>query len=193
MRTPDALQRIVSHELATQTGRRCACAQCRGRAEAAPARSATRVGTGGSALPLWRGWTAPASLRDVFAARAAARRGAPVDPRLRPFVVAGLPQIYRVTRAGIDRARPLTIGMTERRSVADRLRDHFELPGRGDPRVHQAIRNLPPGQILVQAGRLASPRSMTVRRAHGYEIWLQDREQPLIFSPDTRTFERSEA
>jgi hypothetical protein len=189
MRPQEMLYRIIAAEIAwLGSGGGCGCATCRRRDEAAAARRATRAGTGGRALPGWRGWTPPVALRDIAAARAAARRGAPVPPRLRPFLATGRPQVYRITRAGIDRARPLTIGMTDRRAVADRLADHYRRPHRADPQVHRALRNLQPGQILVQVGRLAG-RNMTVRRAHGYEIWLQDRERPLILNPDTRTFE----
>src|SRR5207302_1179284 len=124
-------------------------------AEAAPARRATRRGTGGRVLPAWGGWSPPVSLRDILQAQAAAAAGQPVPPAVRPFLATGRPQVYRVSRAGIDRDRPLSIGMTEtRRSVAQRLVEHYRQQSRADPGVYRAIHNLQPGQVLVQVGRL---------------------------------------
>jgi hypothetical protein len=188
------LDALIAHEIArrTRAGCGCGCARCRGRLafEAAPARRATRSSAGGRALPAWDGWSPPVSLREILAARDAGRAGQPVAPELRPFLASGRPQVYRISRAGIDRDRPLSIGMVERRrSVAERIWDHFRRPSRADPAVHAALRNLQPGQILVQVGRLGG--AMNVRRAHGYEIWLQDRERPLVFDPNSRTFDEA--
>lgn len=193
------LDAIVAHEIARRTGAGCgcACARCRqiraGSAlEAVPARRATRRGSGRRVLPAWGGWSPAVTLRDINQAQAAAAAGQTVGAALRPYLATGRPQIYRISRAGIDRDRPLSIGMTEtRRSVGQRLREHYRQPSRGDPAVHRAIRNLQPGQILVQVARLGG--AMSIRRAHGYEIWLQDRERPLIFDPTSRTFDEAGA
>jgi len=166
----------------------CGCPACR--AEAAPARHATRSGAGGRAMPAWAGWTMPVTLSQIQQAQKDARAGRPVALRLRPFLSTGDPHIYRITRAGIDRDRPLTIGMTQdRRSIAQRVGEHRSSP-RGDPQVRQAIGKLGPGQILVQAGRLRGHPD--IRQAHGYEIWLQGRERPRIYEPDTRTFDEQD-
>ena len=157
-----------------------------------PARRATRSGTGRAVLPAWRGWTPAVTLRDIQNAQAAARAGRIVPARLKPFLATGTPQLYRITRRGIDRARPLTIGMTElRKSIAQRTAQHHGDRVGGDPGVLDRLRNLAPDRVLVQAGRLDDPR-MTIRRAHLYEIWLQDRERPLVHNQDTRTFELTE-
>lgn len=150
---------------------------------------ATRAGTGGRVLPAWRGWTPSVTLREIQDAQAAARAGRVVPARLRPFLATGTSQIYRITRRGIDQARPLTIGMTERRkSIAQRTAQHHGDRAGGDPAVLARLRQVPADRVLVQAGRLDDP-NMTIRRAHLYEIWLQDRERPLIHNQDTRTFE----
>lgn len=194
------LDALVAHEIARRTGAGCGCGCQRcgaqrwpaGTAEAVPARRATRGGTGRQVLPAWGGWSAAVTLRDIRLGQAAAAAGQPIATAVRPFLATGRPQVYRISRAGIDRDRPLSIGMTEtRRSVAQRVGEHYNQPSRGDPGVHAAIRNLQPGQILVQIGRLGG--AMNVRRAHGYEIWLQDRERPLIFDPASRTFDEAEA
>ena len=153
-----------------------------------PARGQTSARARGSQLPGWRGWTAPVSLAVIDAARAAASRGGSVDATLRPFLAPG-PQVYRITRAGIDRNRPLSIGMTKgNNSIAQRLTEHYRQPSRADPRVNTAIRNLQPGQILVQAARLTR-QAMHPRRARNYEGWLQDRERPLLYDPNSTTFD----
>jgi hypothetical protein len=152
----------------------CGCARCRG--------GALR-GTAG-----WRGWTAPASLRRIDAARAAGRRGQKVPAALRPFLAAG-PQVYRLSRAGMDRDRPLDIGTTRGgNSIAQRIAEHYRQPGRGDPPVHRAIRNLQPGQIMVQAAKLTRA-GMHPRRVRTYARWLRDRERPLLYDPEGPTFD----
>ena len=185
---------------------RCACPRCRSAPHAhtpdcgcgghgfdesatrpRPARRQTSARARGSQLPGWRGWSRAISLRDILSARDVARRGGPVDPELRLFLAPG-PQVYRITRAGIDRDRPLNIGMTKGNSIVQRLLEHYQQPSRGDARVHQAIRNLQPGQILVQAGRLTR-QGMHPRRASTYEGWLQDRERPLLYDPNSTTFD----
>jgi hypothetical protein len=144
----------------------------------------------GSQLPGWRGWTPPVSLAAIDAARTAASRGGQVDALLRPFLAPG-PQVYRITRAGIDRNRPLSIGMTKgTNSIAQRIIEHYRQPSRADPRVNAAIRNLQPGQILVQAARLTR-QAMHPRRARNYEGWLQDRERPLLYDPNSTTFDEA--
>lgn len=172
----------------------CGCARCAsGFDEAArrrrprAARRQTSPRAVGPQLPGWRGWSPPVSLRDIDAARAAARRGQPVPAHIRPFLARG-PQVYRITRAGIDRNRPLSIGMTKAaKSIGQRVREHHRLAG-GDPRVQQAIRNLPAGQVLVQAAQLTR-QGQHPRRARNYEGWLQDRERPLLYDPNSTTFE----
>jgi hypothetical protein len=114
-----------------------------------------------------------------------------VPAHIRPFLAQG-PQVYRITRAGIDRNRPLSIGMTKaNKSIGQRVREHHRLAG-GDPRVKQAIRNLPAGQVLVQAARLTR-QGQHPRRARNYEGWLQDRERPLLYDPSSTTFEHAGA
>jgi len=168
----------------------CGCTACSGADEAAPARRQTSPRARGAQLPAWRGWSPPVSLRDIDAARAAP--AARVPAHLRPFLSAG-PQVYRISRAGIDRDRPLAIGMTKSsNSIADRLREHYRQPSRGDPRVHVALRNLPAGAILVQAAKLLRG-GMHPRRARNYEGWLQDRERPLLYDPDSTTFDEAGA
>jgi|GEM_PF-5613547 len=178
---------------------RCGCGSCgdvasfdetairRGRSPR-PARGQTSVRARGSQLPGWRGWTPPVSLAAIDAARTAASRGGHVDALLRPFLAPG-PQVYRITRAGIDRDRPLSIGMTKgNNSIAQRIIEHYRQPSRADPRVNTTIRNLQPGQILVQAARLTR-QAMHPRRARNYEGWLQDRERPLLYDPNSTTFD----
>lgn len=160
------------------------------RRSARPARRQTSLRSRGSQLPGWGGWTPAVSLRDIDAARTAAQRGQPVAANLRPFLTPG-PQVYRISRAGIDRDRPLNIGMTKgQNSIAQRMTEHFRQPSRGDPNVHAAIRNLQPGQILVQAAIL-SRSDMHPRRARTYEGWLQDRERPLLYDPNSTTFDEA--
>lgn len=156
-----------------------------------PAPRATRSGAGAKVLTAWAGWTPAVTLAELDAARVAARRNQPVSARLRPFLARGTPQIYRITRRGIDKARPLTIGMTElNKSIVQRVAQHHGDTKGGDPNVIRRLANISPERVLIQAARLIDPR-MTIRRAHGYEIWLQDRERPLIHNQDTRTFDES--
>ncbi|MGM4915043.1 hypothetical protein [Rhizobium sp. 768_B6_N1_8] len=130
------------------------------------------------------------SLRAVLDARSAAQRGLPVAAALRPFLAPG-PQVYRISRAGIDRDRPLNIGMTKNvKSIAERMIEHYRQPSNGDPNVHAAIRNLQPGQILVQAAIL-SRAGIHPRRVRTYEGWLQDRERPLLYDPNSTTFDEA--
>jgi hypothetical protein len=203
-----ALDRLVEHELGRlHLAGGCGCPACRGarlrhnwdadwdderggRDEAQPARGATRSGTGGRAMPAWRGWSMPATLGQIAQALKDFRAGKTVPINLRPFVQSGASNVYRITRAGIDRDRPLTIGMVQdTRSIAQRVGEHRSSPSRGDPMVNQAIRNLTANQVLVQAGRLVGHPD--VRQTHGYEIWLQGRERPRVYEPDTRTFDES--
>jgi hypothetical protein len=171
----------------------CSCRRCRGAPldeTARPARRQTSPGARGPQLPGWRGWTPAVSLRQINQAQAAQRSGRPVPPALAPFLAQG-PQVYRLSRAGIDRDRPLNIGMTKsNKTIAQRIREHHSQASRGDPPVHQAIRNLQPGQILVQAARLTR-QNMHPRRARNYEGWLQDRERPLLYNPNSTTFDEA--
>lgn len=186
------LDHVVAREiarLAQADGGGCGCHAWRAAAaaEASAAPRATRAGTGGRALPAWNGWSQPATLAQIQQAQRDARAGRSVPLRLKPFLATGKSNIYRITRAGIDRDRPLTIGMTQdTRSIAQRVGQHHGTKA-GDPQVRKAIAKLDPGQILVQAGRLKGRPD--IRQAHGYEIWLQGRERPRIYEPDTRTFD----
>jgi len=184
----DHFANLEAARLGGAEGAGCGCSACR--AEAAPARRATRAGTGRRAMPAWAGWSMPVTLSQIQRAQQDARAGRPVALRLRPFLSTGDPHIYRITRAGIDRDRPLTIGMTQdTRSIAQRVGEHRN-SARGDPQVRKAIGKLGPGQILIQAGRLRGHPD--IRQAHGYEIWLQGRERPRIYEPDTRTFDEQD-
>ena len=168
----------------------CGCVSCGGENEAAGLR-ATRTQTSARAadaqLPEWRGWTTPVRLSDLIAARDAgpnsrAARG------LRVFLAPGA-RVYRITRARIDIDRPLNIGVTISKSILQRMLQHHRGNG-GDPAVTAAIRNLPASDVLVQAGRLVR-QGIHPRRARSYENWLQDRERPLLYRPDTTTFEHA--
>ena len=80
----------------------------------------------------------------------------------------------------MDRDRALSIGLTGTgRSVADRVWDHYRRPDRGDPAVHAAIRNLQPGQVLVQIAHPSGP----IGRARARLTRLRRRERPLV-DPD---------
>src|SRR5262249_7068837 len=139
--------------------------------------------------PAWNGWSQPATLAQIQKAQRDARAGRPVPLRLKPFLATGKSNIYRITRAGIDRDRPLTIRMTQDTRSSAQPVGHDPAARAGDPNVRKAIGNLHPNQILVQAGRLKGRPD--IRQTHGYEIWLQGRERPRIYEPDTRTFDES--
>lgn len=181
-------------------GGRCGCGG--GSSEAAPARrrrpaaGATRARP--AAVPelrAWQGWSRPVTLAEIRQAQADRRAGRPVsDPVLRQMLATG-GQVYRVTRAGVDRGRPLTIGMTRRTgSIAGRVVQHHAsnpaTGGSGDRQVYQAIHNLPPGQVYVQAGRI-NVRDRHNRRIKFFENWLQLRERPLIYNPDSTSFDEA--
>ena len=189
-------QEIVRFESAKGAGR-CSCARCLAGplnwAEAPrprPAPGATRSGTGGSALPRWRGWTGTVTLGELNQAWTdRIRRRTPIPRTLAPFFRTGTPNLYRITRAGIDRNRPLTIGMTERnKSIRQRVHEHHGTQA-GDPNVKAKLASFDERRILVQAGLLSGRPD--IRQAHGYEIWLQGRERPLIYQPDTRPFDEA--
>jgi hypothetical protein len=174
----------------------CGCSACgestdeAGRRPPRAARHQTSPRARGPQLPAWRGWTAPVSLRDIERARLDQRAGRPVPPHLLPFLQRGS-RVYRLTRAGIDRDRPLNIGMTKNNnSIAVRVHEQHRQPSRADPPVHDAIRNLHPGQILVQAAIL-DRAGMHPRRARNYEGWLQDRERPILYDPDSTPFDEA--
>ena len=192
----DLLDRFVAREIvrfqAGPTGGDCGCARCRrgqaGWDEAPGAPGATRAGSGGTAMPRWGGWSAPVSLA-VLREAWARRKREPIGSALAPFFRTGAPNLYRLTRSGIDRNRPLTIGMTElNNSIFGRVHQH-RCTQAGDTAVKEKIKPLDESRVLVQAGRLSGRPD--IRQAHGYEIWLQGRERPLIYEPDTRTFDES--
>jgi hypothetical protein len=189
-----ALDRLIERELARLGGPAgCSCAACRMARWVdeppphRPARRATRSDTGGAAMSRWRGWTSAASLAELQRAWAD-RYVTPIAAALRPFFRTGAPNLYRLTRRGIDRERPLTIGMTQdAKSILQRVREqHGDIAG-GDPKVKARIQGLPDDRVLVQAGRLAG--APDVGDAHAYEIWLQVREHPHLCEPDTGAFD----
>ena len=186
------LDSLVEHEIARVTNCSCGCAKCTpgfGGLEAA-ARRQTRRGAGKDVLPAWQGWTPAISLTKLRQERLKARRTGKVPDWLRPFIATGRPTIYRITRAGIDRDRPLTIGMTERRkSIATRIGQHARGTKAADPKVSKRLKKMKPGQVFIQAGRLGGGRGMTVSLAHVYEGWLQHRERPLVKDHSKRTFD----
>ncbi|MBX9881023.1 MAG: hypothetical protein K2X73_03530 [Sphingomonas sp.] len=156
-------------------------AQARADEAARPARRQTRGGR--LTLDHFQGWTAPVSLAALRQAR-----GGPIPAALRPFFATGRPNLYRLTRAGIDRARPLTIGMTRtQKPIFQRIHEH-KYTAQGDPRVRAALARIPEGAILVQAGILRGP-DLSVSLAHVYEGLLQARERPQLKDPSTTTFE----
>lgn len=156
-------------------------AQARADEAARPARRQTRGGR--LTLDHFQGWTAPVSLAALRQAR-----GGPIPAALRPFFATGRPNLYRLTRAGIDRARPLTIGMTRtQKPIFQRIHEH-KYTAQGDPRVQAALARIPEGAILVQAGILRGP-DLSVSLAHVYEGLLQARERPQLKDPSTTTFE----
>lgn len=185
------LDALVEHETARVTGCPCGCAKCSFEDVEAAAPRQTRRGTGGRALPAWRGWTGPVSLAQIQKGRADARRTGQIPAWLRPFIATGKPTIYRVTRAGIDRVRPMTIGMTHgSKSIATRIGQHFRGSKAADPNVHARLTRMTPDRVFVQAGVLA-PRDMSVSLAHVYEGWLQNRERPLVKDHTKTTFDES--
>jgi hypothetical protein len=150
----------------------CGCAKCR----AAPAPGKKDRPRG------WGGWTPPVSLSRIDRARTALGVGRRIAPALRPFLSPG-PRLFRISRGGIDRDRPLGIGVTKgRASIGQCVADHYRRPGGGAAFLHRAIRNLPAGQILVQAARSGGD-DMNSRRARHYQDWLQHRERPLLADP----------
>ena len=215
-----ALDRIVSSVTPQSPARGygcgggCACPRCRTprfdpfdgmeaarKRRAKPARAPGRPARGGTTaraarvpeLRNWRGWSPAVTLAQIRAAQAQARAGKPItDPVMRRMLAKG-GQVYRLTRAKLDRDRALTIGATLRTGdIATRVNQHYANPKRGDRDVWQAIHNLPPDQIYVQAGIIAD-RDRHNRRTKLYENWLQVRERPLIYKRDTITFEEAEA
>lgn len=171
----------------------CGCVSCggaRARHEAdesgglSAAGNATPATAAGAQLPAWRGWSPPVRLSTLIAAD-----GTPARNLNREFFDRGS-RVYRITRAGIDTARPLNIGMTISNSIYERMMEHFR-GSRGDPNVRRAFGTMTADRILVQAG-LLDRNGMHPRRAKSYENWLQDRERPALYSPDTTTFETAD-
>jgi hypothetical protein len=168
----------------------CRCPSCHSN-ETAPvrnpraARSQTSRRAVGAQLPGWQGWSTPARLSDIIAARDAGPSSAAARA-MSAFLARGS-RVYRITRFGIDRDRALNIGMTRSQSVLERMLQHYSGRG-GDRQVHAAIRNLPQSRILVQAAILTR-QGMHPRRAKLYENWLQDRERPILYNASTTSFE----
>lgn len=154
------------------------------------ARRQTSIRARGTQLPGWRGWSHAVTLQEIIAARPTALAGGAVSARLRPFFARG-PQVYRITRVGLDRNRPLSIGSTKNvNSIADRIIEHYRQRSRADINVYNAIHNLREQDIMVQAARLTR-QGMHPRRARNYEGWLQDRERPLLYDPNSTTFDEA--
>jgi hypothetical protein len=192
-RHANALEAIVAHEIARGTGSSCGCgcARCGGYSleAAAPARGGTRSTGGRGAMPRWGGWSRPVTLTQLREWQKTGGKGAPAA--LRRMLRTGQPQVYRITRAGLDRARPLNIGMVERRkSVADRLDQHSGRTSKGQKQVLKALSKVNPDDVLVQVAQLRGRPSVSL--AHVYEGWVQDQERPRIYSRDTRFFDEAD-
>jgi hypothetical protein len=124
------------------------------------------------------------TLQEIIAAR---KPGGVTTPRLAPFFARGN-QVYRISRAGIDRARALSIGSTKNhKSIAQRVIEHYRGKG-GDPKVFAKIGGLKEHRVLVQAAILYR-RDMHPRRTRLYEGWLQDRERPQLYQRNSTTFD----
>jgi hypothetical protein len=142
-----------------------------------PGSSGTPAQRVGTAFGNWAGWSSPVGLLDLLAGRAG-----------RAFTSPGV-NLYRIS---FPRQRGLSIGMTDTKPIRERVRQHANVPSRGDPKVRRRINAVPlrdRNRIHVQAGLLR--RRMTVRETHMYEIWLQRREHVSDWNliRSTRTFE----
>ena len=146
----------------------------------------------------WRGWGTGVTLQELCRERnrltalhrtAAGRNAQPLPP-LRVFFRPGQ-NLYRITLLTASNRPYLSIGQTTR-SIAARVIHHYTPGGtrsRGEANLRTLMRAAGPTRVLVQPGIL--PANMPIRRAHGYEIWLQDRERVNDWHliRDTRTFE----
>jgi hypothetical protein len=176
----DEVARSVTRATRHSHGPGCGCANCScgdnfDEAETPP-------NAVGPQLPLWRGWSAPAKLKDVVDAWEKNQR----PPHLARFFVGGN-QVYRISQMGKGRA--ITIGMTKaNNTIAQRVYEHTKDRNRGDQRVYRALKRRPLDQILVQAAIL-HPQDMHPRRTRLYEGWLQDRERPTLYQRNSTTFD----
>jgi hypothetical protein len=122
--------------------------------------------------------------------RTRAGRNAQPRPKLRDFFRPGQ-NLYRITVWAASNRPYLSIGQTTG-SIAARVIHHYTPGGMrstGEKNLRKRMRAAGAGRVLVQPGIL--PANMPIRRAHGYEIWLQDRERVNDWHliRDTRTFE----
>ena len=155
-----------------------------------PAGNQTPASAVGPQLPAWRGWSGVVTLQELIDAVYDMQQRRPVRPFLAPFLVRR-PNVYRISRAGVDRRNPLTIGLTKNsNSVANRVIEHFRQQ-RGDPRVRGYISGLHPRNVLVQMGLFDRRHSLPPRAAKAYEIWLQMRERPVIYNPNSTSFDEA--
>ena len=119
-----------------------------------------------------------------------AGRNAQPLPELRDFFRPGQ-NLYRITVRKASNQPYLSIGQTTG-SIAARVIHHYTQGGtrsRGEKNLRKQMRAAGARRVLVQPGIL--PANMPIRRAHSYEIWLQDRERVNDWHliRDTRTFE----
>ena len=91
-------------------------------------------------------------------------------------------RLYRIQLLGQPKA--FYIGMVGDGNVRRRLRDHI----RKYPAL-KATYDTDPKQIQVRVGRVLFPRAVDMKLLHFYELYLQMRERPMIYDPNTWTFE----
>jgi hypothetical protein len=146
----------------------------------------------------WRGWGTGVTLQELLNERnrlkelRRTRAGRNTQPirELRDFFRPGQ-NLYRITVRKTSNRPYLSIGQTGR-SIAARVIHHYKPGGkrsRAERKLRTRMRAAGANRVLVQPGIL--PAGMPVRRAHGYEIWLQDRERVSDWRliRNTRTFE----
>lgn len=176
----DEVARNIARSGRYSHGAGCGCSDCACGDELDEAE--TLPNAVGPQLPLWRGWSPAAKLKDVVDAWRTKQR----PPQLARFFVPGN-QVYRISQVGKSRA--ISIGMTKGyKTIAQRIYEHARDPKRGDRRVFSAIKRRPMDQLLVQAA-LLHPNDMHPRRTRLYEGWLQDLERPTLYQRNSTTFD----